>query len=63
MPDKARISQSIDALEMTPLDDEQRHRAALNVCAAMSRTGNTVAQMRCVLDLAALGLDVDKPRA
>jgi hypothetical protein len=59
MPDKARISQHIDALEMTPLDDEQRHRAALNVCAAMSRSGNSVAQIRCVL--AALGLDQPTP--
>jgi hypothetical protein len=57
MPDKARISQHIDALEMTPLDDEQRRRAALTVCTAMSRSGNTVAEIRCVL--AALGLDVD----
>jgi hypothetical protein len=59
MPDKARISQHIDALELTPLDDAQRHRAALNVCSAMSRSGNSVAQMRCVL--AALGLYTDNP--
>jgi hypothetical protein len=59
MPDKARISQHIDALEMTPLDDEQRHRAALNVCAVMTRTGNSIAQIRSVL--AALGLDRRTP--
>jgi hypothetical protein len=55
MPDKSRITQHIDALEMTPIDDQQRRRAALNVCGVMTRMGNTGEQMRCVL--AALGLD------
>jgi hypothetical protein len=31
--DRARINQTIDALDMAAVDDQQRHRAALTVCA------------------------------
>jgi hypothetical protein len=55
MPDKAIISQHIDAMDIRPVDDEQRHRAALNVCAVMRRQGHGLEQIRCVLE--ALGLD------
>jgi hypothetical protein len=43
-----------------PLTEEQRHRAALNVCSAMERQGRTRDQGREVLD--ALDLLVRRPR-
>jgi hypothetical protein len=55
MPDRALISQHIDAMDIRPVDDDQRHRAALNVCTVMRRQGKSLDQIRCVLE--ALGLD------
>jgi predicted RNA-binding protein YlqC (UPF0109 family) len=54
MPDKAIISQHIDAMDVRPVDDQLRRRAALNVCTVMGRQGRSVDQIRCVLE--ALGL-------
>lgn len=54
MTDDVRISRCIDALVIAPSDDDQSRSAAVNVCAVMSRAGDTVEQIREVL--AALGL-------
>ena len=54
MPDDVGINRRIDALVIPPQDDLQHRRAAINICAAMSRAGDTVQQIREVL--AALGL-------
>jgi hypothetical protein len=50
----AEISRRIDALVIEPPDEVQHRRAAINVCVAMSRAGDTAEQIRDVL--AALGL-------
>jgi hypothetical protein len=55
MPDKAITSQHIDAMAISPVDDLLRRRAALTVCTVMRRQGESVDQIRSVLE--ALGLD------
>jgi hypothetical protein len=55
MPDRAIISRHIDAMDIRPVDDEQRHRAALNVCSVMHRQGQGLDQIRYLLE--APGLD------
>jgi hypothetical protein len=49
MPDKALINQAIDGLDMRPLTDTQRHRAALNVCTTMHLAGCSSEEIRTVL--------------
>jgi hypothetical protein len=49
MPDEARISRTIDALVVDPVDDASRRRAALVVCDAMLRAGDTASEIHEVL--------------
>jgi hypothetical protein len=49
VPDRARISQAIDELELAAIDERQQYRAALAVCTAMDRMGSTREEVREVL--------------
>lgn len=48
-PNKARVTQAIDELQMAAIDEHQQYRAALTVCAEMERMGSTREEMLEVL--------------
>lgn len=60
LAEKENFARFVNLLVVDPLTEEQRHRAALNVCSAMERQGRSRDQMREVLD--ALDLLVRQPR-
>jgi hypothetical protein len=60
MSDSLIINRHIDAMELRAVADEQLRRAALSVCSVMGGRGESVDQIRAVLE--ALGLDVLAPR-
>ena len=52
------VSKAIDALDVTPVGDDRRRRAALTVCTTMHAGGHSLEQIREVLgclDLLAVG--------
>jgi hypothetical protein len=54
VPDKARINQAIDELQMAAIDEHQQYRAALTVCAEMERMGSSreeILEVLAALDL------------
>jgi hypothetical protein len=50
MADNEHFARFMSLLSVDPLTNEQRRRAALNVCSAMERRGHTPDQMREVLE-------------
>jgi hypothetical protein len=55
MSDLDVTERRLDALGVTPVNDDERRMATLTVCEVMARSGSTPEQIRGVLE--ALGLD------
>jgi hypothetical protein len=49
LPEDVDVTQQIDALVVSPVDDHQRRSAALTACEVMGRTGRSAEEIRDVL--------------